>query len=78
MVDIIDVASDIAVTKSASVPSVSEPGGSITYTVGITNTSPSDTVVIDIIRDAVNGGSGFGAGGTCPASIGTSLALGHR
>ncbi|MEO6987816.1 MAG: hypothetical protein ABI239_04135 [Aquihabitans sp.] len=76
VVDITDVASDISVTKTASVSSVPEPGGSVTYTVGITNNSPADVVVIDTIRDSVNGGKSFDASGTCPALIGTSLAPG--
>lgn len=75
-VTVTDVASSISVTKVASVTSVDEPGGAVTFTVGITNTSVSDSVTIDAIVDSVSGGPAIAAGGTCPALIGTVLAPG--
>jgi uncharacterized repeat protein (TIGR01451 family)/LPXTG-motif cell wall-anchored protein len=75
-VAVTDVPSSIAVTKTASVGSVPEPGGPVTYTVAIANTSAADAVTIGSITDAVAGGSPFAAGGTCPALVGTTLAVG--
>ena len=46
-VDITDLPSSLAVTKTASVGSVVEPGADVTYTVGIKNTSPADAVTLD-------------------------------
>ncbi|WP_426572221.1 DUF7507 domain-containing protein [Aquihabitans sp. McL0605] len=76
IVDITDVAASISVTKTPSVPSVPEPGGNVTYTLEITNTSPADTVTFDSIVDSVSGGSPFNVTGTCDDLLGTSLAHG--
>ncbi|WP_421119358.1 hypothetical protein ACE2AJ_18670 [Aquihabitans daechungensis] len=75
-VGISDVPSSIVVTKTGSVGSVVEPGGNVTYTVTIENTSVSDSVTIDAITDSVSGGAPVAAGGTCPSKIGTVLAPG--
>lgn len=75
-VAVTDVPSSITVDKVASVESVDEPGGAVTYTVTITNTSPADAVTIGSITDSVAGGSPFAAGGTCPALIGAVVAPG--
>ncbi|MCB0957918.1 MAG: DUF11 domain-containing protein [Acidimicrobiales bacterium] len=72
------LASSIAVTKTASVGSVPEPGGTVTFTVEVTNTSPADTVTIGAITDAVEGATPFAAGGNCPSLIGTALAPGEK
>jgi uncharacterized repeat protein (TIGR01451 family) len=76
IVDITDSAAAISVVKTPSVSSLPEPGGNVTYTVDITNDSPADTVTLDSIVDAVDGGAPFAAAGTCPALLGTSLAPG--
>jgi uncharacterized repeat protein (TIGR01451 family) len=73
-VGISDVPSSIAVTKTASVGSVAEPGGDVTYTVKVENTSASDAVTIDAITDSVSGGTAFAVGGTCAAKVGAVLA----
>jgi uncharacterized repeat protein (TIGR01451 family)/LPXTG-motif cell wall-anchored protein len=75
-VAVTDVPSSIAVTKTASVASVPEPGGDVTYTVEIENTSKADAVVLDAITDSVAGGPAVAAGGTCPALVGTTVAVG--
>ena len=75
-VAITNLASSINVTKTASVGSVPEPGGDVTYTVGIQNTSAADTITIGAVTDSVSGGAPFAAGGTCAALIGTTLAPG--
>ncbi len=76
VVGISDVPSSIKVTKTGSVGSVTEPGGNVTYTVDVENTSVSDSVTIDAITDSVSGGAAQAAGGSCPALIGTVLAPG--
>lgn len=73
VVDITDVAAALSVTKTPSVSSVPEPGADVTYTVGITNSSAADTVVVDSIVDSVEGGAPFDVAGTCAAKVGTSL-----
>ncbi len=70
------VASSISVTKVADVASVPEPGGPVTYTVTVTNTSAVDAVTIDTITDSVDGGAPAAAGGTCPDLLGDQLAPG--
>jgi uncharacterized repeat protein (TIGR01451 family) len=75
-VDLTDVASSLSVTKVADVESVPEPGGAVTYTVTIANTSTTDAVTIDSIADAVDGGTGTPVAGTCDDLIGTQLAPG--
>jgi hypothetical protein len=62
-VTIIDVASSIDVSKQASPTTVSEPGGDVTFTVTITNTSPTDTVTIQALTDDVHGN--LAGRGTC-------------
>ena len=54
-VTITDVPSGITVVKSASPTSVPEPGGTVTYTVTVTNDSAVDTVTIDTLTDDVIG-----------------------
>ena len=75
-VDITDVASSLLVAKTADVASVNEPGGPVTYTVDITNTSATDTITLDSITDSVDGGAAAAVAGTCDDLIGTTLAPG--
>ncbi len=72
-VDITDVGTTLLVTKQASVASVPEPGGPVTFTVGITNVSTVDTVSITSITDSVSGGTPFAAGGSCADLVGSEL-----
>ena len=69
----------IEVTKTAGTASVDEPGATVTFTVGITNTSV-EPVTIDSVTDTVDGGSPFDvdalAATTCDDLIGTTLAAG--
>jgi uncharacterized repeat protein (TIGR01451 family) len=53
-----------------------EPGGDVTYTVGIENTSASDSVTLDAITDSVSGGNPFDVQGTCDDVLGSQLAAG--
>ena len=62
-VTITGVPSSITVDKSASPTSVPEPGGMVTYTVTVTNTSAADTVTIDTLTDSVSGD--LNGQGTC-------------
>ncbi len=73
-VDVVDVPASIAVTKVADVASVTEPGGLVTYTVTVTNTSTVDEVVIGSVTDSVDGGPSFPADGDCPDLVGDVLA----
>jgi uncharacterized repeat protein (TIGR01451 family) len=75
-VTLTNLPSSIVVTKDASVGSVPEPGGPVTFTATITNTSAADSVTIGSITDAVDGGAPVAAGGTCPSLIGQTLVPG--
>jgi len=50
-VTVVDVASSIAVVKTATPDNVDEPGGPVDFTVQVTNTSPADTVTLTLIED---------------------------
>jgi YVTN family beta-propeller protein len=50
-----DGASSIMVTKTAIPSSLPEPGGAVSFTVRIDNTSPNDTVTITSLQDTVYG-----------------------
>ena len=50
-----DGPSSISVTKTANPTSVTEPGGPVTFTVLIDNTSAVDSVTIDSLTDSVHG-----------------------
>jgi len=73
-VTITDVTPSITVVKSASPISVSEPGGSVTYTVTVTNTS-IEAVTLTSLSDNVfgnlNGQGSCATGGTIAANGGT-------
>lgn len=62
-VTITDVPSSIVVTKTAVPAVVSEPGGTVTLNITITNTSAVDTVTIDSLTDDVTGN--LDGEGTC-------------
>jgi len=64
-VTITDVASSIAVRKVADPTAVPEPGGAVTFTVRVTNTSAVDSVTIDSLTDTVHGDVTTLAGSTC-------------
>ena len=55
VVRIIDVPSSIVVTKTANPTSVPEPGGDVTFTVVVVNTSPTDQVTIQSMVDDIHG-----------------------
>lgn len=55
MVNVNDVPSSIAVDKVASPVSVPEPGGLVTYTYSVTNTSLTDSVLVDVMIDDILG-----------------------
>lgn len=76
-VTLTDVLPAITVTKTASPTSLPEPGGDVTYTVGIHN-DRAEAVTIDAISDAVGGGAPFAAGGSCAALVGTTLGGGGQ
>ncbi len=54
-VDVIDVPSSIVVTKTADPAEVAEPGGHVTFTVRVDNTSAVDSVTIESLTDDVHG-----------------------
>jgi uncharacterized repeat protein (TIGR01451 family) len=62
-VTLTDVPSSITVDKAADPTTVQEPGGDVTYTVTVTNTSTVDTVTIDTLTDDVSGN--LDGQGTC-------------
>lgn len=65
----------VAVTKTASPGTLPEPGGSFTFTIGLTNTS-AGPVIISSITDSVYGNLASAANSTCGALIGDTLAPG--
>ncbi len=69
------VAPSVAVTKTASPGTLPEPGGSFTFTIGLTNTSVGP-VTISTITDNVHGNLATAPNSTCNALIGTTLAPG--
>ncbi|CAN5804344.1 hypothetical protein BH23ACT12_BH23ACT12_17140 [soil metagenome] len=69
------VAPSVAVTKTASPTTLPEPGGSFTFTVGLTNTS-AGPITISTITDNVYGNLAAAPNSTCNALIGTALAPG--
>ena len=72
-VSILDVAPAISVTKTPGVASLPEPGGPVTYTVGIANLT-DEAVVLDSMDDVIGSADPVALGGTCAALVGTSLA----
>ena len=77
-VTITDVLPSITVTKSPLPATIAEPGGMVTFTVGVHNTSV-EPVTIDAIVDAVGGGTPVDVAsvvGTCDELIGDTLAAG--
>ena len=67
-----NVASSLAVLKTADPTEVPEPGGDVTYTVRITNTSATDSVTVNSVLDDKFGD----IGGSCTPAVGQSLAPG--
>jgi uncharacterized repeat protein (TIGR01451 family) len=77
-VTVTDVLPTITVSKTPSPSSIAEPGGNVTFTVGVHNTSV-EPVTIDAIVDAIGGGTPVDLAtvdGTCDDLIGDSLAPG--
>jgi hypothetical protein len=66
----------LAVTKSASPPSLPAPGGAFTFTVQVTNPSPTDPITITSLVDNIYGNVATLAGSTCGSLIGVTLAPG--
>ncbi len=54
-VTIADVPSSIEVIKTASPTSVPEPGGDVTFTFTVANTSAADSVTINLLEDSIYG-----------------------
>lgn len=54
-IDILDVPSEITVTKKADLSEIPESGADVTFTVTVENTSQVDTVTIDSVVDSVFG-----------------------
>jgi len=73
-VTVTDVPSAIAVTKTANPTEVSEPGGTVTFTVRVDNTSAADSVIITTLTDSIHGN--LAGQGTC-ATPQTIPADGH-
>jgi hypothetical protein len=66
-VTILDVESNISLTKTASPISLDEPGGSVTFTITVNNLSTVDSVTIDNLDDTTFGD--LSVKGDCAASI---------
>jgi uncharacterized repeat protein (TIGR01451 family) len=70
-VTVTDVPSSLAVEKTASPTSMPAPGGPVTFTVVVKNTSAVDSVTIDKLEDNVYGN--LAGKGTCSSLIGKVL-----
>jgi uncharacterized repeat protein (TIGR01451 family) len=70
-VTLTDVPSSIAVEKTANPTSIPAPGGQVTFTVVVKNTSAVDAVTIDKLDDNIYGD--LAVQGTCGALIGKVL-----
>jgi len=70
-VTLTDVPSSIAVEKTANPTSIQAPGGQVTFTVVVKNTSAVDAVTIDKLDDNIYGD--LAGKGTCGALIGKVL-----
>ncbi|MCB1040659.1 MAG: DUF11 domain-containing protein, partial [Acidimicrobiales bacterium] len=57
VVDITDVVPTGTVTKEAQTPTVPEPGGGVTFTASVTNTSTVESATVTAIADLVDGTS---------------------
>ena len=68
-VTITGVASSIAVTKTPAPTTVDEPGGNVTFTVRVDNTSPVDSVTISSLTDDVHGDLNGQGSCTVPQAI---------
>jgi len=75
------ISASIVVGKTGSPASVPETGGTVTYTVTVTNSAPANSnaiLTIDTINDNIYGNLGTNtpsyANNTCPSKIGTTLA----
>ncbi|MGI8808533.1 MAG: hypothetical protein ACR2KK_11945 [Acidimicrobiales bacterium] len=75
-VTLTNVAPTVRVVKTADPLSRPEPGGTFTFTVVVTNTSPTERVRIDRLVDDIYGDLATRPGSTCGALIGTFLAAG--
>ncbi len=64
-VTVTDVPSSIEVVKTASPITVPEPGGDVTFSFVVTNTSTTDGVTIDTLNDSIYGDITAIAGSTC-------------
>jgi cysteine-rich repeat protein len=54
-VTILNVPSSIQIEKTANPTSLPEPGGAVTFTVVVTNTSAVDEITIDTLTDSIHG-----------------------
>ena len=70
-VTITDVPASLALDKSANPTSIQEPGGDVTFTVVVRNTSAVDAVTVDKLVDNVYGD--LAAKGSCGSLIGKVL-----
>ncbi|XOF32871.1 MAG: hypothetical protein ACL93V_12745 [Candidatus Electrothrix sp. YB6] len=70
-VAILNLPSSIQVIKSVDPTMVDEPGGPVTYTIRITNTSSVDEVTIDTVNDELLGGD---ISADCDATVPVTLA----
>jgi len=67
--DITDIPSSILVTKRANQTTIAEPGGNITYTVTVKNTSAVDDVTINDVVDTIYGDISSSCLPTLPATL---------
>ena len=74
-VDVADVPSQLLVTKTADVGSVTEPGGDVTFTFEVENASPADSVRVDTVVDDVYGDLSGDCDATLPVDLAPSQVL---
>lgn len=74
-VTVVDVLPTVEVVKDAGVDTLNEPGGDVTYTVTVTNTSVEDVILVSLDDDQF--GDVFGLSGECGALEGVTLTPGE-
>ncbi len=74
-VDLTDLPSSILVTKQASQTTITEPGGDVTFTVTVKNSSAVDAVTISEVVDDVYGDLSAACSPTLPATLAPAASL---
>jgi uncharacterized repeat protein (TIGR01451 family) len=74
VIELTDVTPELVVSKQPDVAALPEPGGAVSFTIVISNSSPADAITITSLHDTAYGD----IGATClPSPLGRTLATGE-